>query len=65
MHSKKLDGVIFKVDFEKAYDRVKWSFLQHAMRMKGFAAKWCQWIDTLVRDGSVRVKVNNDIANYF
>lgn len=23
IHSKKLDGVIFKVDFEKAYDKVK------------------------------------------
>ena len=28
IHSKKLDGVIFKVDFEKAYDKVKWPFLQ-------------------------------------
>ena len=27
IHSKKLDGVIFKVDFEKAYDKVKWPFL--------------------------------------
>ena len=28
IHSKKLDGVIFKVDFEKAYDKVKLPFLQ-------------------------------------
>ena len=28
LHKKKLDGVIFKIDFEKAYDKVKWSFLQ-------------------------------------
>jgi hypothetical protein len=27
MHQKILNGVIFKVDFEKAYDKVKWSFL--------------------------------------
>jgi hypothetical protein len=26
LHSKKKDGVIFKIDFEKAYDKVKWSF---------------------------------------
>jgi hypothetical protein len=26
LHSKKQDGVIFKIDFEKAYDKVKWSF---------------------------------------
>jgi hypothetical protein len=28
LHMKKQDGVIFKIDFEKAYDKVKWSFLQ-------------------------------------
>jgi hypothetical protein len=26
LHTKKRDGVIFKIDFEKAYDKVKWSF---------------------------------------
>src|SRR3989337_3841463 len=30
IHSKKVDGVIFKVDFEKACDKVKWPFLQQA-----------------------------------
>ena len=37
LHSKKMDGVLFKIDFEKAYDKVKWSFLQQSLRMKGFA----------------------------
>jgi hypothetical protein len=35
IHRKKLDGVLFKIDFEKAYDKVKWSFLQQVLRMKG------------------------------
>jgi hypothetical protein len=34
LHTRKRDGVIFKIDFEKAYDKVKWSFLQQALRMK-------------------------------
>jgi hypothetical protein len=27
-HWKKMDGVLFKIDFENAYDKVKWPFLQ-------------------------------------
>jgi hypothetical protein len=34
LHTKKRDGVIFRIDFEKAYDKVKWSFLQQTLRMK-------------------------------
>ena len=28
IHTKKLDGVVFKVDFETTYDKFKWPFLQ-------------------------------------
>ena len=28
IHMEKLNGVVFKVDFEKACDKVKWQFLQ-------------------------------------
>ena len=37
LHRKKLNGVILKIDFEKAYDKVKWSFLQQTLKMKGFS----------------------------
>jgi hypothetical protein len=37
LHSKKLNGVILKLDFEKAYEKVKWSFLQQTLRMKGYS----------------------------
>ncbi|WVZ85025.1 hypothetical protein U9M48_031988 [Paspalum notatum var. saurae] len=64
LHKKKLNGVIFKVDFEKAYDNVKWPFLQQTLRMKGFSPLWCQWIQQFVSKGSVAVKVNNDVGRY-
>ncbi|KAG8089742.1 hypothetical protein GUJ93_ZPchr0011g27525 [Zizania palustris] len=65
LHSRKRDGVIFKIDFEKTYDKVKWSFLQQTLRMKGFSTKWCRWIEGMVTRGSVGVKVNDDIGRYF
>lgn len=40
IHRKKMDGVLFKINFEKAYYEVKWSFLQQVLCMKGFAPQW-------------------------
>jgi hypothetical protein len=65
LHSKKLNGVILKLDFEKAYDKVKWSFLQQTLRMKGFSNEWHCLINSFVSGGSVAIKVNDDVGNYF
>jgi hypothetical protein len=46
-----MDGVLLKIDFEKAYDKVKCDFfLQQALRMNGFDPKWCKWIQEFIRD---------------
>ena len=60
-----MDGVLLKIDFEKAYDKVNWNFLQQVMRMKGFDPVWCEWVNQFVSRGSVGVKVNDDIGHYF
>ena len=65
MHTKKLNGVIFKIDFEKAYDKVKWPFLLQTLRMKGFSDEWCALIRNFVMGGSVAIKVNDDVGHYF
>jgi hypothetical protein len=49
LHRKKQSGVIFKIDFEKAYDKVRWPFLLHTLRMKGFSPKWISWVHFLYR----------------
>jgi hypothetical protein len=36
MLRKNLDGIILKLDFEKTYNKVKWSFLHHTLKMEGF-----------------------------
>jgi hypothetical protein len=48
-HRKKMDGVLFKIYFEKAYDKVKWPFLQQVLRMKGFDPIWCERVKQFVR----------------
>ena len=37
-------GVVFKIDFEKAYDHVSWGFLDHVLEMKGFSPRWRKWM---------------------
>ena len=50
LHRKKLDGVRFKINFEKAYDKVKWPFLQQALRMKGLHKSGAIGLCSLLRE---------------
>src|SRR6266508_1872660 len=65
LHRKRKDRVILKLDFEKVYDKFKWPFLQQVLKMKGFAPRWCDWIDKVMSKGSVAVKVNDQVGHYF
>lgn len=48
MRTKNREGIILKIDFEKAYDRVKREFLIEVMERKGFPPKWINWIKSCV-----------------
>lgn len=48
LDTKNLDEVIFILDFEKAYNKVKWSFLQKAWCMEDFDPNWRQRVETLL-----------------
>jgi len=65
LHRKNLNGVILKVDFEKAYDKVKWPFLFQTLRMKGFSPKWIAWVKSFILGGSVAINVNDEVRHFF
>lgn len=54
----KPNGVIFKIDFEIAYDKVKWSFVKQLLQMKGFSPKW-------FKHGLVGIKINDQVGQNF
>ena len=50
--------LVFKVDYEKAYDSVSWDFLIYMLRRIGFCSKWIQWIEGCLRSASISLLVN-------
>jgi hypothetical protein len=65
VHIKKQVGVILKLDFEKAYDKVNWDFLLSFHEARGFYPLWCSWIRQSLHNGTVSVKINDKMGPYF
>lgn len=61
----KTAGVIVKLDFVKAYDKVSWDFLEGVMRRKGFSESWILWINSVVRGGRVCIELNGERGEFF
>lgn len=51
-------SLLFKVDFEKAFDCVSWDFLFLTMECMGFGVKWRGWIHACLSSASISVSVN-------
>jgi hypothetical protein len=62
---KKKDGIILKLDFEKAYGKINWDFLFEVMKQRGFCERWCNWVKAVVASGTLSVKINNSMGSYF
>jgi hypothetical protein len=62
---KKRMGVVFKLDFEKAYDKISWDFLFGCLKQRGLCKKWCDWIKLVITFGTLSVKVNNTFGKHF
>ncbi|GJU19724.1 RNA-directed DNA polymerase, eukaryota, reverse transcriptase zinc-binding domain protein [Tanacetum coccineum] len=55
----------FKVDFEKAYDSVRWDYLDDILKKFGFGDKWCGWIRNFLISSKGSVIVNNSPTKEF
>ena len=62
---KKNPCMIFKVDFEKAYDSVSWGFLNYMMMRMGFYEKWRQWIYGCLSSATISILINGSPTSEF
>ena len=62
---RKQSFMIFKVDFEKAFDSVSWEFLDRVMVFMGFGCRWRGWIRGCLNSAKASVLINGSPSAEF
>ena len=57
--------LVFKIDFEKAYNNVSWDFLDFVLQKKNFGRKWRSWIRGCLSSVSFSVMINGRPSGKF
>ncbi|RVW63731.1 LINE-1 retrotransposable element ORF2 protein [Vitis vinifera] len=58
------EGLVFKIDFEKAYDHVDWDFLDHVLERKGFSLRWRSWMRGCLSSVTFAILVNGNAKGW-
>ncbi|WVZ88313.1 hypothetical protein U9M48_034848 [Paspalum notatum var. saurae] len=65
LKKQKKAGIILKLDFEKAYDKVDLTFLEEVLKLKNFDSRWIEWMERVVEGGRVSVNLNGQRGKFF
>lgn len=65
LHTTKHRAALLKIDFERVFDRVNWSFLLDLLQARSFSPRWNSWIRTLLHTASMSVILNGTPENSF
>ncbi|GJW42685.1 RNA-directed DNA polymerase, eukaryota [Tanacetum coccineum] len=62
---KRKQAMIFKVDFAKAYDSVRWDYLMEVLQAFGFGPNWCKWVRGTLSSAMASVLINGSPSEEF
>nr|GEX37021.1 RNA-directed DNA polymerase, eukaryota, reverse transcriptase zinc-binding domain protein [Tanacetum cinerariifolium] len=57
--------MVFKVDFAKAYDSIRWDYLDDVLDSIGFGSKWRSWISGSLLSGMTSIIINGSLTSEF
>ncbi|GJT67966.1 RNA-directed DNA polymerase, eukaryota [Tanacetum coccineum] len=57
--------MVFKIDFAKAYDSIRWDYLGDVLKSFGFGVKWCSWIRGILNSSMASILVNGSPTKEF
>ena len=58
-------GMIIKLDLEKAYDHLSWAYLEGILKAHGFDERWVKWILSMVSTPVMSVMLNGTPTEAF
>ncbi|XP_071729106.1 uncharacterized protein [Rutidosis leptorrhynchoides] len=65
LKNNRIKSMMFKVDFEKAFDSLNWEFLDDMMGFMEFGTKWRGWIASCLKTASISILVNGSPTKEF
>ena len=60
-----IPGILLSIDFEKAFDSIKWSFIDKTLELFNFGIRYRSYIKTLYNDISSCIINNGNISQWF
>ncbi|XP_026438254.1 uncharacterized protein LOC113336795 [Papaver somniferum] len=59
------EGIVCKLDMEKAYDHVLWGSVEGVLKKMGFGLKWRRWVRNCISNARFSVIINGAAKGFF